>query len=81
VYSFFSPAGEEWYVKENGIESYEYGRYKIQSDDFGSYIANVVFEKETPTEYTTFKHDLFGNYILDEYGRPIEDTTKKKFTK
>lgn len=81
VYSFFSPAGEEWYVKENGIESYEYGRYKVHSDDFGSYIANVIFVKEIPAEYTTFKHDLFGNYILDEYGRPIEDTTKKKFTK
>ena len=70
------------YVSIYDKASYSNKKFNLESGDFGAYIANVFFaDNGTPTSYTTFKHDLFGNYILDEYGRPIEDTTKKKFTK
>ena len=70
------------YVSIYDKASYSNKKFNLESGDFGAYIANVYFaDNGTPTSYTTFKHDLFGNYILDEYGRPIEDTTKKKFTK
>lgn len=87
VESFLNPKQEDVELHDTYISifdrvSYSDKKFNLESGDFGAYIANVYFaDNGTPTSYTTFKHDLFGNYILDEYGRPIEDTTKKNFTK
>lgn len=84
---FVNPKGKDVDIHETYVSIYDKATYseikfKLESGDYGVYIANVYFaDNGDPTSYTTYKHDLFGNYILDEYGRPVEDTTKKKFTK
>lgn len=84
---FVNPKGKDVDIHETYVSIYDKATYseikfKLESGDYGVYIANVYFaDNGDPTIYTTYKHDLFGNYILDEYGRPVEDTTRKKFTK
>ena len=87
VESFVNPKGKDVeihdeYVSIYNSNTYTHEKFKLAAGDYGAYIANVYFaDNGTPTSYTTFKHDLFGNFILDEYGRPVEDTNKKQFSK
>lgn len=84
---FVNPIGKDVMINVSDVSIYDKSSYcwikfNLESGDYGVYIANVYFaDNGNPTSYTTYKHDLFGNYILDEYGRPVEDTTRKKFTK
>ena len=87
VESFVNPKGKDVEVHDDYVSiynsnTYTHEKFKLAAGDYGSYIANVYFaDNGNPTSYTTFKHDLFGNFILDEYGRPLEDTAKKQFSK
>lgn len=84
---FVNPIGKDVFINISDVSiydksSYSWIKFNLKSGDYGVYIANIYFaDNGNPTSYTTYKHDLFGNYILDEYGRPVEDTTRKRFTK
>lgn len=55
--------------------------FMLQDGDIGANVANVQFNTDgTPVSYTLFKLDEHGDYILDDYGIPIENfSTRKAF--
>lgn len=61
---------------------YNYSYYYLQKGDEDKNVAMIFFDdKGIPSSYTLFKLDEDGDYLLDEMGYPIEDTTKKTFVK
>ena len=57
--------------------------FALQDGDLGANVATVQFDAGgPPVSYTLFKLDDDGDYLLDDYGVPIEDTeTVKPFKK
>ena len=58
-------------------------RFDLQDGDLGANVATVQFDVYgNPEIYTLFKLGDDGDYLLDDYGVPIEDTaTVKPFKK
>lgn len=58
-------------------------KYPLRDGDLAVNVAHVTFGMDgIPKFYTLFRLDDWGDYLLDEYGIPIEDTeTRKEFKK
>lgn len=85
VYAFFNQKGQVFYAHDVYNVNYvknNYSYYYFQPEDYVENVAMIYFDDNgIPSSYTLFKLNKDGDYLLDEMGYPIEDTTKKTFVK
>ena len=87
VKDFYNLDGDRFIFSDTGIVLLNYvlpvTYFPLQDGDLAMNVANVIFGADgKPASYTLFRLDDWGDYLLDEYGIPIEDTeTRKEFKK
>lgn len=87
VNGFYNLDGDCFHPGETGIALmdgvFPVKYFPLQDGDLAVNVASVMFETDgSPKSYTLFRLDDWGDYLLDEYGIPIEDTeTQKEFKK